>query len=815
MKRFGVVLVLSLALVAMGCAEEQGTSNASTQSDNGNVPYNPGGNPGNVIVDSPVPGNTTEGKDGGPCYSNNTCDEGIDCVDGTCKAKTAGASGGPCYGNGTCDEGLTCDENICKAPGDLPVGSAGGLCYGNQTCDDPNECIDGVCVGPQCLENECTTDIDCASCSGAKNTCLVGEKRCAECDPKNNLTSKQNPDCEKENETCNTNGVCETFVAKPCPTTEDGTPTIACEKNSDCEGCSPMHQICDQKDKRCKACSSTNTTQCLNTDICVDGECKSKCPSQCTSDGDCSQCVVKDVEAKACFAHRCAQCSDTYPCPAAENCINGVCVPACGLAGPIAGTCEKDQDCLFCGGNENGVESSASWKCQKTTPINGPEPKLGKCGPPVSGCSEVGQGVIVLPDPWNDYTQTCSNNNDCAGIAINYNVGKLLRDLVGDKVLGVEIEDALVQYEMNVCAALEVTDDVDCGICVPCAKDSDCNPIDLDPILFQLLGDNFLAQVAVQFLIQQLFPEENSAHNLYFFCEPVTAGYGACSPCSNPTVPCSKSGTSSSGSGGQSGELPTTDACDHSVCEQGGPLGANCGDCATAVCELDAFCCETKWDEICVSLVEEACTLSCGVGSEVSGEGSQPVNTCHSPCIEGDALNPDCGECATAVCEQDPFCCNNLWDEICVEIAVSNAACDCAGAGGEGSQGTTTGGGSSGGESSGTSGSCEGSCDGVADDLSCWCDDLCIVNGDCCADRCDFCPGQEGCQGESEGEEFLCNNGESIPLSWVCDGFDDCNSSEDEETCYECSDGDVLPQSSQCDGIEDCDEGEDEEGCFP
>ena len=90
-----------------------------------------------------------------------------------------------------------------------------------------------------------------------------------------------------------------------------------------------------------------------------------------------------------------------------------------------------------------------------------------------------------------------------------------------------------------------------------------------------------------------------------------------------------------------------------------------------------------------------------------------------------------------------------------------------------------------------------------------------MVNGDCCDDRCDFCPGQEGCGDQPEEEQYTCNNGETIPLDWVCDNFDDCNSGEDEETCFECNDGSVIVPSAQCDGIDDCGEGEDETDCFP
>ena len=220
-------------------------------------------------------------------------------------------------------------------------------------------------------------------------------------------------------------------VAAPCPTTEDGTPTISCTKQR-LRGCSSAHKVCDLEDNRCKACTETNTQNCLKTDICVDGACSQKCPAECSVDGDCAQCEVKGIEAKACFAHKCAECSETYPCPAGEGCINGVCVPACGLVGAVAGTCNIDADCVYCGGNDTGVITSSTWTCNKKV-VNGTQANQGTCGPPAAGCSDLGQSVVVLPDPWSQYTQTCSNDGDCAGVAITYNVGQLLETSLGTR----------------------------------------------------------------------------------------------------------------------------------------------------------------------------------------------------------------------------------------------------------------------------------------------------------------------------------------------------------------------------------------------
>jgi hypothetical protein len=39
----------------------------------------------------------------------------------------------------------------------------------------------------------------------------------------------------------------------------------------------------------------------------------------------------------------------------------------------------------------------------------------------------------------------------------------------------------------------------------------------------------------------------------------------------------------------------------------------------------------------------------------------------HSECVTGDPLANDCSSCATAVCNNDSFCCNTAWDSNCVK----------------------------------------------------------------------------------------------------------------------------------------------------
>jgi len=326
----------------------------------------------------------------------------------------------------------------------------------------------------------------------------------------------------------------------------------------------------------------------------------------------------------------------------------------------VKGSCTQDADCLYCGGNLGGIVNDQTWQCN--FPVNDPE--HGTCGPPAEGCSDLGNGVVVLPEPWNGYTEACSNDSNCAGVAIEYNVGKLLRDLVGDEVFGVPIQDANVEYGMNICAEVKINNSIDCGICVPCQVDADCQPIPLDPLTFELFGGNPLATIALQFLLTQLY-DDGGEHNLYFFCQPVASGYGVCAPCSNPTQACGVSG----------GDVPPpTGDCSHGVCETGGALNPSCGACEKAVCDADPFCCSNTWDNICVNAVEDHCTVSCEGGNGNNGNGTTTCN--HGPCETGDALNPLCGTCVSQVCEQDPFCCNNNWDSLCVSKAEDTAACD-------------------------------------------------------------------------------------------------------------------------------------------
>lgn len=511
-----------------------------------------------------------------------------------------------------------------------------------------------------CLLNNCASDEQCKGCADDRNTCLEAENRCVACDP------NTGEGCS-DGEYCTSFGLCAPDGVT-CPTDDHGTPTITCTQNSDCIACSPMNQVCDNG--ACVACSATNTQHCLSSDICVDGDCSPKCPQSCDEDNDCSQCGGPGNEAHACNAHKCAECSDTYPCAAGLECQSGSCVAGCGLPGPTSGECINDEDCSGCG----NADSPGSHVCKKPFNQNGPNDR-GTCAPQANGCSDLGQGVAVLPDPWDGVTNLCSNDNDCAGQGITLNVGEMIRDLVGDNEIDlgfteIEIHDANIQYAMPKCADIELTNNISCGVCVPCEVDSDCAPIEIDPLIGDLFASDPLAQIAAALLFDLLWGD-NPDHNINFHCIDVAAGYGVCAPCANPLQAC---GTNQGGGNGSG-------TCSHDVCDEGGALNGSCDSCAATVCAADPYCCDTAWDDVCVSEAQDMCGACAGGGSGTCG---------HSECAIGPALDDTCSSCAANVCAYDSFCCDTEWDDYCVahvEFECSPGLC----AAGSGSGGNSCG----------------------------------------------------------------------------------------------------------------------------
>ncbi|MBL8949010.1 MAG: hypothetical protein JNK45_37920 [Myxococcales bacterium] len=109
--------------------------------------------------------------------------------------------------------------------------------------------------------------------------------------------------------------------------------------------------------------------------------------------------------------------------------------------------------------------------------------------------------------------------------------------------------------------------------------------------------------------------------------------------------------------------------CAHSECVAGVLLAADCSGCAAEVCAVDAFCCATSWDGICVN--EAAIMCAAPLCSACA----------HSPCDAGGFLVSGCdagfSNCVASVCAADPFCCNSSWDGVCVGEVASVCGLTC------------------------------------------------------------------------------------------------------------------------------------------
>ena len=93
--------------------------------------------------------------------------------------------------------------------------------------------------------------------------------------------------------------------------------------------------------------------------------------------------------------------------------------------------------------------------------------------------------------------------------------------------------------------------------------------------------------------------------------------------------------------------------------------GVGCADAVvvSCVCAKDPFCCAGEWDEACVAAIAaQGCGPACGD----PGDGA-----C---CLERGA--PGCADAAVAacVCAEEPYCCEEMWDERCV-AAIERTGC--------------------------------------------------------------------------------------------------------------------------------------------
>jgi len=118
---------------------------------------------------------------------------------------------------------------------------------------------------------------------------------------------------------------------------------------------------------------------------------------------------------------------------------------------------------------------------------------------------------------------------------------------------------------------------------------------------------------------------------------------------------------------------PIAACCEHSMCTIDGKLDA--ASCTYTGANND---CATK---VCAAIPgccnntwDQAC-VDAAKDPAICPTGGVPNNfscTCpHSYCTAGAKLDTLCDPCVKKICEVDPFCCNNSWDGACVAEAKS------------------------------------------------------------------------------------------------------------------------------------------------
>ena len=138
-----------------------------------------------------------------------------------------------------------------------------------------------------------------------------------------------------------------------------------------------------------------------------------------------------------------------------------------------------------------------------------------------------------------------------------------------------------------------------------------------------------------------------------------------------------------------------------------GAGGCDSPSCCLTVCTLDPTCCTVEWDAECVSIANTNCVGYCGAAASGSCLVAHPNPAC------------DNGDCCSAVCTFDPFCCTTRWDVTCVQFA----GFACSG-------------------NPGTCGQVAESCfvphtQGACEDLAC-CNAVCVVDPTCCSQSWDL-----------------------------------------------------------------------------
>lgn len=345
--------------------------------------------------------------DGGPvesgprsCQTRCDCDQGSDCISGTCVLSPTPAY---CCDRDGCPQGLPC----LNSAGDT------GACGLRQSCKHPcdcpqgNACVDGFCsVSNQpvycCEKAGCVAGQTCSSIRGGTKTCggegqpcttacdCVGGLTCVNgqctkagvpfycCDASNCPAGSRCENARGVQGTCGQTQGCKSSC--DCPTGQTCSngkcgilpvPVYCCDRPDKC----PSGQFCDSRDGKRGRCESkvecVSSCDCAQGLACLRGQCtkggeavycceKPGCPARVTcirSDGSRGTCSgQKCANDRDCGIQNCTQqgtqcsqvqpfCQDDGTCSSRVKTVAGICRPDSGLCQEVPPECQSPCDC--------------------------------------------------------------------------------------------------------------------------------------------------------------------------------------------------------------------------------------------------------------------------------------------------------------------------------------------------------------------------------------------------------------------------------------------------------------------------------------
>jgi hypothetical protein len=574
-----------------------------------------------------------------------------ECVGKQCGADGCGGACGECPGGYSCDNFGTClCQPQCQAKECGNDGCAGscGTCGNGETCNAWGFCVcQPKCTLSDGTAKECGGD-GCGSkcgvcqagyqCTDAGKCISIGPNSCGNgvCNPGKGENCNNCPqDCECK-DSC-----CEEHESVGC--NEPKVKECVCNMDPFC--CEAMWDgICvDEAINQCNAtCNGGCEENCFNKECGPDG-CEGSCGScptgsTCNAGGICEQVCKPNCAGKECGSDGCG--GSCGLCGVGEACKSGSCIAALSCAEMLACLWSCPPDDEGCG-NECWQDASPDAKQQWwalggcTSAICGDEPDDGCWQMAVSGPCQ---------DEWNE-CQNCTA--DCVG------------KQCGDDGCGGECGECPGGYvcdNFGSCLCEPQCDNKSCGndgcggSCGTCPGGSVCN---------------YLGQCVC---MPQCGDKE---------CGSDGCG-GSCGGCPAGQV-CN----------GQGLCQDAPEQCGNDKCQQA--IGENCQTCPEDCGECDS--CGNGWcqqwlGETCQSCPEDCGECeTCGNGWCQPGQGESCSN-CPEDCGQcqggGDCCethetpgcdDPDISGC---VCGMDPFCCNNYWDDACVQQA-QDCGANCGG----------------------------------------------------------------------------------------------------------------------------------------